>query len=116
MGRLDEELLALELQELNEADFDLWTVIDASSRSRLDASSQCTLLSMRQCSAGHFGLCYFRPKSAAPKTIAESVEGPLRMVEGHFLSVAEAMPESKYAFTPTAGKFDGVRSFAEQGS
>jgi hypothetical protein len=24
------------------------------------------------------------------------------------------MPEDKYGFVPTAGKFDGVRSFAEQ--
>ena len=56
----------------------------------------------------------FAQNQPTPKTIAESVEGPLKMVEGQFLSVAEAMPESKYSFIPTAGKFDGVRSFAEQ--
>ena len=50
----------------------------------------------------------------APKTITESVEGPLRMVEGQLLGVAEAMPESKYSFVPTAGKFDDARSFGEQ--
>jgi uncharacterized damage-inducible protein DinB len=49
-----------------------------------------------------------------PKSIAESVGGPMQFAEGAFLSVAEAMPEDKYAFVPTAGKFDGARSFAEQ--
>jgi len=51
---------------------------------------------------------------AIPKTIAESVSSPLQFVEGSFLGVAEAMPEDKYAFVPTAGNFDGVRSFGEQ--
>jgi uncharacterized damage-inducible protein DinB len=49
-----------------------------------------------------------------PKSIAESISGTLQFVEGSFLGVAEAMPESKYSFVPTAGNFDGVRSFAEQ--
>lgn len=49
-----------------------------------------------------------------PKNIAESVGGALRWTEGQFLSVAEAMPEAKYGFIPTAGEFKGVRSFAEQ--
>src|SRR5215472_3992111 len=63
-------------------------------------------------------LCFFLliPIAFAqpPKTITESVERPLRMVEGQFLGVAEAMPESKYSFIPTAGKFDDARSFSEQ--
>src|SRR5690348_4294523 len=49
-----------------------------------------------------------------PKTIADSVLVPLRMVEGQLLGVAEAMPESKYSFIPASGNFQGVRSFAEQ--
>ena len=49
-----------------------------------------------------------------PKSIAESVAAPLQFAEGSFLGVAEAMPEDKYAFIPTNGKFDGVRSFGEQ--
>lgn len=49
-----------------------------------------------------------------PKSIAESVSGTLQFAEGNFLSVAEAMPDNKYSFVPTAGKFDGVRSFGEQ--
>jgi uncharacterized damage-inducible protein DinB len=35
-------------------------------------------------------------------------------VESNFFSVAEAMPEDKYDYVPTAGKFDGARSFGEQ--
>ena len=49
-----------------------------------------------------------------PKSIADSVGGTLQFAEGNFLAVAEAMPENKYAFVPTGGNFDGVRSFGEQ--
>ncbi len=49
-----------------------------------------------------------------PTDIAGSVAATLQMTEGEFLAVAEAMPEDKYAFAPTAGNFEGVRSFGEQ--
>jgi len=49
-----------------------------------------------------------------PATIADSIGATLRLVEGQLLGVAEAMPESKYAFIPTAGKFEDARSFGEQ--
>jgi len=49
-----------------------------------------------------------------PKSIAESVSGPLQFAEGNFLGVAEAMPEDKYSFIPTTGKFDDARTFGEQ--
>jgi uncharacterized damage-inducible protein DinB len=49
-----------------------------------------------------------------PKTIEGSVARTLDFVEGQFVSVAEAMPESKYGFIPTAGNFEGARSFGEQ--
>src|SRR5215467_12181710 len=38
-----------------------------------------------------------------PKDIAGSVAGMLSFEEDSFYSVAEAMPEEKYAFVPTAG-------------
>jgi hypothetical protein len=51
-----------------------------------------------------------------PKTTAESIGAILSYTEDQFLSVAEAMPAEKYSYIPNApgGKFDGVRSFAEQ--
>ena len=49
-----------------------------------------------------------------PKTVADSVAEILKFAEGNFLSVAEAMPENKYNYVPTSGKFDDVRSFGEQ--
>ena len=51
-----------------------------------------------------------------PKTTADSIAGILSYSEDQFLSVAEAMPAEKYSYIPGApgGKFDGVRSFAEQ--
>jgi len=49
-----------------------------------------------------------------PKSIAESVSGTLQFAEGNFIGIAEAMPEDKYSYIPTVGKFDGARSFGEQ--
>jgi hypothetical protein len=49
-----------------------------------------------------------------PKSIAESVSGTLQFTEGNFLALAEAMPEEKYSYIPTPGKFDDARSFGEQ--
>jgi hypothetical protein len=49
-----------------------------------------------------------------PKDIAGSIAGTLSFEEDSFYSVAEAMPEEKYAFVPTAGSFKDARSFAEQ--
>ncbi|MGA2415972.1 MAG: DinB family protein [Candidatus Sulfotelmatobacter sp.] len=49
-----------------------------------------------------------------PKSIADSVSGTLQFAEGNFIGLAEAMPEDKYSYIPTVGKFDGVRSFGEQ--
>jgi uncharacterized damage-inducible protein DinB len=49
-----------------------------------------------------------------PTSIAESISGTMQFVEGNFLGVAEAMPEDKYSFIPTTGKFDDARTFGEQ--
>ncbi|HEX6805159.1 MAG TPA: DinB family protein [Terriglobales bacterium] len=49
-----------------------------------------------------------------PTSIAASVGETLQFVEGEFLGVAEAMPEEKYDFVPTIGKFDDARTFREQ--
>lgn len=49
-----------------------------------------------------------------PKSISESVSGPLQFAEGNFIGLAEAMPEDKYSYIPATGNFDGVRSFGEQ--
>jgi uncharacterized damage-inducible protein DinB len=53
-------------------------------------------------------------KEEIPKSIPESIGFTLGWAEKGFLSVAEAMPESKYSYIPTSGNFDGVRSFGEQ--
>ena len=56
----------------------------------------------------------FAQKDEVPKNIADSVGGALKWTEGQFYAAAEAMPEAKYNYIPTAGNFEGVRSFAEQ--
>lgn len=57
---------------------------------------------------------FFAQPAEPPKTISDSVARMLRYTESELLSLAEAMPENKYSFVPTAGNFDGVRSFGEQ--
>jgi hypothetical protein len=54
------------------------------------------------------------PPDDIPKSIAESVSGTLQFAERNFLDLAEAMPEDKYSYIPTVGKFDDARSFGEQ--
>jgi len=59
------------------------------------------------------------PKPAAqqddiPKSIADSVSETLQFAEGNFLSVVEAMPENKYSFVPSDGRYDDARTFGEQ--
>ncbi|MGB8786034.1 MAG: DinB family protein [Candidatus Acidiferrales bacterium] len=56
----------------------------------------------------------YAQKEEIPKSISESVGGALGWAEKGFLSVAEAMPETKYSYIPTGGNFEGVRSFGEQ--
>ena len=48
---------------------------------------------------------------AAP---ADILNKQLAGQEKEFLDAAEAMPEDKYNYAPTAGEFKGVRTFAEQ--
>jgi len=59
---------------------------------------------------------YAQREQEIPKTTAASIGGVLSYTQDQFLSVAEAMPAEKYFYIPNVagGKFDGVRSFAEQ--
>jgi len=57
---------------------------------------------------------FFAQPAAPPKSISDSVARMLSYTESELLSLAQAMPENKYSFVPTAGNFDGVRSFGEQ--
>jgi uncharacterized damage-inducible protein DinB len=58
--------------------------------------------------------------SAKPAAIhippAEDYGKLLSLIEGEFVSAAEAMPEDKFNFAPPAGagNFDGVRTFGQQ--
>jgi len=46
--------------------------------------------------------------------VRESLNSWITDAEEHVVALAEAMPEEKYSFAPTAGEFHGVRTFAEQ--
>jgi hypothetical protein len=48
------------------------------------------------------------------RTIAQALDKSVSGVEGEFVPAADAMPEDKYSFAPTAGEFKGVRTFAQQ--
>jgi uncharacterized damage-inducible protein DinB len=46
--------------------------------------------------------------------MASTVAQWFSMIETSFVGLAEAMPVEQYDFKPTAGAFDGVRTFGEQ--
>lgn len=48
------------------------------------------------------------------KTPGDALNAVLNIVEHEFVTAAEAMPEDKYSFAPSAGEFKGVRTFAQQ--
>lgn len=53
-------------------------------------------------------------QSPPSKTVADSI-GLIWGATAHdFVTLAEAMPEDKWNFKPTQGKFDNVRTFGEQ--
>ena len=48
------------------------------------------------------------------KTPGDAINAVLGIGESEFVGAADAMPEDKYSFAPTAGEFKGVRTFGEQ--
>jgi len=49
-----------------------------------------------------------------PMTVGQIYDSQLKGAEGEFVSLAEALPASKYDFKPSQGEFAKVRSFADQ--
>ena len=47
-------------------------------------------------------------------TVSQSLDFWISNVERDVVSAADAMPEEKYSFAPTAGEFTGVRTFGQQ--
>ena len=47
-------------------------------------------------------------------TVSQSLDFWVSNVERDVVGAADAMPEDKYSFAPTAGEFTGVRTFAQQ--
>lgn len=54
------------------------------------------------------------PTRAPARTISQVLDRMLSGIEHEIVSAAEAMPDDKYNFAPTAGAFQGVRTFGEQ--
>jgi len=51
---------------------------------------------------------------APPATVSAALDAELSKLEKGLLGIANEMPEDKYNFKPTAGKFDTVMDFAGQ--
>jgi uncharacterized damage-inducible protein DinB len=51
---------------------------------------------------------------ADPPTIGEVLDKQFGIWDHEIISVAEAMPADKYDFAPTAGEFQGARTFGQQ--
>ena len=47
-------------------------------------------------------------------TVSQSLDFWVSNTEKEVVSAADAMPAEKYSFAPTAGEFNGVRTFAQQ--
>jgi hypothetical protein len=47
-------------------------------------------------------------------TVGQALDSWISNCEKEVVSAADAMPEAKYSFAPTAGEFTGARTFAEQ--
>ncbi|HEY3927849.1 MAG TPA: DinB family protein [Candidatus Koribacter sp.] len=59
--------------------------------------------------------CALAVAQSGPATSVQgALDKELSSFERHVTALAEAMPEDKYNFRPTAGKFDGVMDFAGQ--
>ena len=51
---------------------------------------------------------------AERRSISNELDVWVSKTAEQLVPAADAMPEEKYGFAPTAGRFDGVRTFAEQ--
>src|ERR1700730_2833879 len=54
------------------------------------------------------------PTPPPAKTPGDALNAVLNIADHEFVAAADAMPEDKYSFAPSAGEFKGVRTFAEQ--
>lgn len=54
------------------------------------------------------------PAPAQPLSLTSVLNAHLGVCEFEVVATAQAMPEDKYAFAPTDGNFNGVRTFAQQ--
>ena len=61
-----------------------------------------------------FGAVAAAQNPTNPLTNQQVIDAWITNTETHVVAVAEAMPEDKYTFTPSAGAFKNVRTFAEQ--
>jgi DinB superfamily len=48
------------------------------------------------------------------RTVSQALDSWITITENEVVGAADAMPEGKYSFAPTAGEFTGVRTFAQQ--
>src|SRR5215467_7393904 len=51
---------------------------------------------------------------AEHRSVGKELDVWVSKTEQHLVPAADAMPEDKYDFAPTVGKFEGVRTFAEE--
>ncbi len=58
--------------------------------------------------------CAVLAQTAPPSTVAASFDKALSAAEKSVTGVAEAMPEDKFTYAPTQGKFEGVRDFGTE--
>src|SRR5271156_6510727 len=61
------------------------------------------------------GAAHAQHNEPAPiHTVSQALDSGITNTENLVVPAADAMPEAKYSFAPTAGEFTGVRTFAQQ--
>ena len=77
-------------------------------------SSRLRLLSIHLLFPLASALLIAQAKQTDHRDVGKELDAWVSKTEQHLVPAADAMPEEKYGFAPTAGQFDGVRTFAEQ--
>lgn len=79
------------------------------NKNRLQLISACVLL----LASGAMSTAQ-SSKPTERRSVGKELDVWVSKTEEQVVPAADAMPEEKYGFAPSAGKFDGVRTFAEQ--
>jgi uncharacterized damage-inducible protein DinB len=93
-----------------------WAVCSGLKNSRrifMTMTTKCGFLGLAVLFCSSLALAQGAKTEETP-TVGGALDHYIRGVEHEFVPAADAMPEDKYSFAPTAGEFKGVRTFSQE--